>query len=101
MRKTVTAIGIVLLFAVGLMFLGMFIDIQIILKYDYTPISFTFTFLIGGLLVGILLARRILNRRESRKREEAVDNAVKILEPIQTSPRGTAGALVRKDRDRH
>ena len=31
-RKTVIAFGVVLLFAVGFMFLGMFIDIQIILK---------------------------------------------------------------------
>ena len=57
-RKTMIVLGVVLLFAVGFMFLGMFIDIQIISKYDYTPISFTFTFLFGGTLVGLLLAFR-------------------------------------------
>ena len=58
MRKTMIAFGIVLLFAVGFLLLGMFIDIQIILKYDYTPISFTFTFLFIGSLIGLLLALR-------------------------------------------
>lgn len=52
------ALGIVLLFAVGFMLLGMFIDIQIMLKYNYTPISFTFTFLFLGALIGIFLASR-------------------------------------------
>ena len=55
-RKTVIVLGVALLFAVGFMFLGMFIDIQIISKYDYTPLSFTFTFLFGGALFGLLLA---------------------------------------------
>lgn len=57
-RKTVIALGVVLLFSAGFMFLGMFIDIQIISKYDYTPISFTFTFLFCGALIGLLLALR-------------------------------------------
>ncbi len=57
-RKTVMALGVVLLFAVGFMLLGMFIDIQIMLKYDYTPVSFTFTFLFGGALVGVFLTLR-------------------------------------------
>lgn len=39
-RKAIIVLGVVLLFAVGFMFLGIFVDIQIILKYDYTPISF-------------------------------------------------------------
>ena len=55
-RKTLTALGVGLLFGVGFMFLGMFIDIQITSKYDYTPISFTFTFLFFGALIGFLLA---------------------------------------------
>jgi quinol-cytochrome oxidoreductase complex cytochrome b subunit len=54
-RKTLTALGVGLLFAVGFMFLGMFIDIQIISKYDYTPISFTFAILFFGALIGFLL----------------------------------------------
>jgi hypothetical protein len=63
MRKAVTAFGVALLFAVGFMLLGMFIDIQIILRYDYTPISFTFTFLFTGILVGLLLALRSVSHR--------------------------------------
>ena len=55
-RKAMIVLGVVLLFAVGFMFLGIFIDIQIILKYDYTPISFTFTLLFVGALIGLLLA---------------------------------------------
>lgn len=58
MRKALIVLGVVLLFAVGFMLLGMFIDIQIILKYDYTPISFTFTLLFVGALIGFLLTLR-------------------------------------------
>jgi hypothetical protein len=54
--KTLIALSVMLLVAVGFMLLGMFIDIQIILKYDYTPISFTFTLLFVGTLIGLLLA---------------------------------------------
>jgi hypothetical protein len=49
-----------LVFAIGFMLLGMFIDIQIILKYNYTPVPFTFAFLFGGALIGLLLAFRII-----------------------------------------
>jgi hypothetical protein len=56
--KTIVAVGIVLLFAVGFMLLGMFIDIQVVLKYNYTPISFTFTLLLCGVLLGVFLALR-------------------------------------------
>jgi len=59
-QEDLIAFGVVLLFAVGFMFLGMFVDIQIILKYDYTPISFTFTFLFVGAIIGLLLAFKIL-----------------------------------------
>jgi len=58
--KTVIVFGIVLLFAVGFMVLGIFIDIQIISKYDYTPISFTFSFLLGGVLIGLFLTLRTI-----------------------------------------
>ena len=66
-RKTVMALGVVLLCAVVGMLLGMFIDIQIILKYNYTPISFTFTLLFGGALIGIFLVARVrwTNRRST------------------------------------
>ena len=57
-RKSMIVLGIVLLCAVGLMLLGIFVDIMVILKYDYTPISFTFTFLFMGILIGLLLAFR-------------------------------------------
>jgi uncharacterized membrane protein len=58
-RKILTALGIVSMFAICFMLLGIFIDIQIILKYNYTPISFTFTFLIGGALIGLLIAYKV------------------------------------------
>lgn len=63
-RKIVTVLGIVLVFAIGLMFLGMFIDIQIISRYNYTPIPFTFTFLFVGALIGFLLALRTVKSHE-------------------------------------
>jgi Ca2+/Na+ antiporter len=56
MRKTMIVLGIMLFCAVGFMLLGILIDISIILKYDYTPISFTRTFLFIGALMGLLLA---------------------------------------------
>ena len=62
-RKVAVVLGIVLLFAVVFMFLGMFIDIQIILRYDYTPIPFTFAFLVGGALVGLLFGLRTVRHR--------------------------------------
>jgi uncharacterized membrane protein len=64
-NKTLTAFGVVALFAVGFLLLGMFVDIQVILKYDYTPISFTFTFLLVGVLVGVLLAFKMSKRNNS------------------------------------
>jgi peptidoglycan/LPS O-acetylase OafA/YrhL len=48
--------------AVGFMLLGLLIDISIILKYDYTPISFTFTLPFIGALVGFFLAFLIVRR---------------------------------------
>jgi hypothetical protein len=65
--KAMIVLGVVLLFALGFLFLGMFIDIQIISKYDYTPISFTFTFLFVGALIGLLLALRIVRHRNGVK----------------------------------
>jgi len=62
-RKTIIILGAVLLCAVAFMFLGMLIDIQVILKYDYTPISFTFTFLFIGALIGLLLAFRTVRHQ--------------------------------------
>jgi protein-S-isoprenylcysteine O-methyltransferase Ste14 len=59
-RKAMIVLGVVLLFAVGFMLLGMFLDIQIILKYNYTPISFTFTLIFVGALIGFLLAFKIM-----------------------------------------
>ena len=64
MRKIIEAFIIVLLFAVGWMLLGIFIDIQMISKYDSTPISFTFTFLFIGSVIGFLLALRTLKHHQ-------------------------------------
>jgi len=60
-REIVMAFGVALLFTVGFILLGMFIDIQVILKFDYTPISFTFTFLLCGILVGVSSALKIVS----------------------------------------
>ena len=65
MNKTLTAFSVVALFAVGFLLLGMFVDIQVILKYDYTPISFTFTFLLVGVLVGVLLVFKMSRHNNS------------------------------------
>ena len=47
------------------------------------------------------IRKLIMAKIEELEREKAVEDAVKMLEPIPTTPRGTAGALVREDRDRH
>ena len=65
--KAMIVLGVVLLFAIGFMFLGMFIDIQIISEYNSTPISSTFTFLFAGALIGLLLALRIVRHRNGVK----------------------------------
>jgi len=57
-RKTIIILGVVLLFAVGFTLIGILIDIQTILKYDYAPISFTRIFLFIGIFSGLLLAFR-------------------------------------------
>jgi len=62
-RRAITVLGIVLLFAVGFLLLGMFIDIQVISRQNSTPISFTFIFLFAGALIGLLLAFRIVRHR--------------------------------------
>jgi len=54
-RKALIVLSAFLLFAVGFMLLGIYVDIQIISKYDYTPISFTFTFLLCGALFGFFV----------------------------------------------
>ncbi len=56
--KILAVLGISLLFAVGFMLLGIFIDIQIISEYNGTPISFTFTLLFSGALFGLFLGLR-------------------------------------------
>jgi hypothetical protein len=67
MRKAIIVLGVMLLSAIGFMFLGIFIDIQIILKYDYTPISFTLTFLFVGALIGFLSAFRFVRHKNRAK----------------------------------
>jgi hypothetical protein len=64
-RKALTISGITLLFAVTFMLLGMFIDIQLILKYNHSPISLTFTLLSIGALIGFLLAFKIVGQPHS------------------------------------
>ena len=47
------------------------------------------------------IRRLIIAKIEELEREKAVEDAIKMLEPIPTTPRGTAKTLVREDRDRH
>ena len=68
MRKIVIAIGLVLLFVIGFFVFGLFIDIQIILKYNYTPISFTFTHPFIGAFIGFLLAFRFAKHMNGQKK---------------------------------
>jgi len=58
------AIGIVLLFAVGFFIIGLFVDVQIILKYNFNPIPFTFILPFVGALIGFLLASRTIGLHE-------------------------------------
>ena len=55
-REIVTVLGIVLLFVALFFVIGLFVDIQIILKYNYTPIPFTFILPFMGALIGVLVA---------------------------------------------
>lgn len=55
-RKIVAVLGIMLLFVVLFFVIGLFVDMQIILKYNYTPIPFTFILPFVGALVGFLVA---------------------------------------------
>ncbi len=57
-HKIVTAMGVVLLFTIGFFIIKLFIDIQVILKYNYTPIPFTFILPFVGALIGFLLASK-------------------------------------------
>jgi len=64
-RKILTAVGMVLVFAIAFMFFGMFIDIQIILRYNYTPIPFTFILPFVGAVVGFLISLRTVKIKVS------------------------------------
>jgi uncharacterized membrane protein len=63
-RKIAPVIGLVLLFAIGFFVLGLFIDIQIILKYNHTPVPFTFVLPFVGALLGFLLAAKTTGLNE-------------------------------------
>ena len=60
-RKLVAVIGTMVVFAICFLVIGMFIDIQIILKLDGTPIPFTFILPFVGALIGFLLAFRSID----------------------------------------
>jgi len=60
-RRIVAVVGFVLLFAIGFFVLGLFIDIQILLHYNYNPfLPFTFVLPFVGALIGFLLASRTI-----------------------------------------
>ncbi len=64
-RKILTAVGMVLVFALAFMFIGMFIDIQIILEYNHTPIPFTFILSFVGALIGLSLVLKTVRLRSN------------------------------------
>jgi hypothetical protein len=66
-RKLVAVLGIMLLFALGFFVLGMGIDIQIILEYNYTPVPFTFVLPFVGALIGFVLASRAIGDKLTQK----------------------------------
>jgi hypothetical protein len=47
------------------------------------------------------IRRLIITKIEELERIRAVEKAIKILEQIPPTPKGTAKDLVREDRDRH
>jgi len=47
------------------------------------------------------IRRLIITKIEELERIRAVEKAIKILEQIPPTPKGTANDLVREDRDRH
>jgi hypothetical protein len=65
-RKLVAILGIALLFAVGFFIFGLFIDIQIILKHNYTPIPFTLILPFVGAMIGVFLASISIGLHEQR-----------------------------------
>ena len=78
-RKAMIVLGVVLLFAVGFMFLGMFFDIQIISEYNSTPISFTFTLLLVGASIGLLFAFKIVRQLMVSNQQ---NKALAFFEPV-------------------
>jgi len=47
------------------------------------------------------IRRLIISKIEEIERVNAVERAIKLLEQIPPTPKGTAEELVREDRDRH
>jgi len=62
--KILAVIGIVLSFAIGFFVLGLIIDIQMILRYNHTPVPFTFILPFVGALIGFFSASRTTRLRE-------------------------------------
>ena len=70
-QRVIASVAIVLLFSSGFFLLGMFIDIMMILKYDMTPISFTFLLLFCGGILGFVLAWKIVYNKNIVKSKES------------------------------
>ncbi len=59
-RRIGAILGLAILFTVCFFIIGLFIDIQILLEYDYNPfVPFTFALPVVGAIIGTLLAVRI------------------------------------------
>ena len=65
-RKIAAVAGVMLLFAIGFFVIGLFVDMQIILRYNYTPFPFTFILPFVGALTGFLLALRTIGLNEQQ-----------------------------------
>ncbi len=59
-RRIGAVLGLATLFTVCFFIIGLLIDIQILLEYDYNPfVPFTFVLPFVGAIIGIFLAVRI------------------------------------------
>lgn len=62
--RSLASVGIILLSIIGFFLFGMFVDINIILKYNMTPVSFTILLPFFGLLFGTIIAwKMVYNKR--------------------------------------
>jgi len=62
-RRVLASVGIVLLFIIVFFLVGMFVDINIILKYNMTPVSFTRLLPFCELILGTIVAWKLFFKK--------------------------------------